>query len=425
MTKLPELVGIGLLVFLVACGGSVDSMDAATVQDAETIDETLSMERSLLGMERSPLSKALDLFDRSGRDSVVVEREVVKEVAVEAATQKAVARSGASSNGGAPLLQVAQRKVISTASVSLEVEVVRDAIEQVRIIAESVGGFVEHLDSGGGPVRQRASLTIRVPQEEFSATLERIEDLGSVQSTEQGSEDVSERFIDLKARLDSALREEKSLLALLSRANAVSEILAIERELGRIRADIERFQGQLNFLERRIALATITVSLALPDALFPEPPSARLRVEVTEVEDSARAAKELASSLDGAVDRVVTIVAKDTTRASLTARVYSADFQRMVEFLESAGEVSHKEVTEGPGDSGANPPKAPRPDAEIQAVFFNDRGDAGFAWIIGAVAALAGVALIAALSYGIGSRRRRASGEPVPAPVEVAPADNP
>ena len=88
--------------------------------------------------------------------------------------------------------------------------------------------------------------------------------VGKVQSKNLGSEDVSERFIDLQARLKSSLREEKSLLSLVGRTRTVSEVLAIERELTRVRSDIERFQGQLNFLERRIDLASITVSLSSP-----------------------------------------------------------------------------------------------------------------------------------------------------------------
>ena len=52
----------------------------------------------------------------------------------------------------------------------------------------------------------------------------------------------------------------------------MSEILTIERELSRIRSDIERAQGQLNFLERRVDLSTITVSLFPPDAEVAEPP---------------------------------------------------------------------------------------------------------------------------------------------------------
>ena len=92
--------------------------------------------------------------------------------------------------------------------------------------------------------------------------MEQIELVGKVQSNNLGSEDVSERSIDMQARLKSSLREEESLLSLLGRTSTVSEVLTIEWELTSVRLDIERFQGQLNFLERRIDLATITVSLA-------------------------------------------------------------------------------------------------------------------------------------------------------------------
>ena len=94
--------------------------------------------------------------------------------------------------------------------------------------------------------------------------MEQVELVGKVQSKNLGSEDVSERFIDLQTRLKGSLREEESLLSLLGRTSTVSEALTIERELTRVRSDIERFQGQLNFLERRIDLATITVSLSSP-----------------------------------------------------------------------------------------------------------------------------------------------------------------
>ncbi|MDP6550126.1 MAG: DUF4349 domain-containing protein [Dehalococcoidia bacterium] len=111
----------------------------------------------------------------------------------------------------------------------------------MRAIAENLGGFVEHLDSSGGPERQRASMTVRVPQDQFDPALVRIEALGEVQSRNEGAEDVSEQFIDLEARLKSSLREEQSLLSLLGRTGTVSEVLAIERELARVRAEVERF----------------------------------------------------------------------------------------------------------------------------------------------------------------------------------------
>ena len=411
MSKLTALAAVVILALLLACGGgesSGKSMEAGTVRDS-------------LGLDRSPVNQELDYFGDPGpagsagsagpaRREVIREVEVVKEVAVE----KEMSRAVPVSNGSASVLRIAERKVISTASVSVEVEDVQAAINDVRAIAEGVGGFVEHLTSAGGPARQNATVTIRVPQEDFSPALAHIEALGSVQSATQGSEDVSERFIDLKARLESALREEKSLLALLERANAVSEVLAIERELARVRSDIERFQGQLNFLERRIALATITVDLSLPDEFFPEPPSASLGVEVLNVGGSIEAARKFALSLDARVDRVSITVNDEWETSNLSMRVFPADLQRMIEFLESQGKVRNKRVTEG-GTLVAegSVTTRQRPDANIEVSFFENPGGGALALVLAIAAVLGVIALLVAVAFGFCrfGRRRRTSTE--------------
>ena len=71
-------------------------------------------------------------------------------------------------------LQLAQRRVISTASISIEVKEVQIASVEVRRIAENLGGFVEHLSSSGGPSSQQANITIRVPQDRFFTAAERL-----------------------------------------------------------------------------------------------------------------------------------------------------------------------------------------------------------------------------------------------------------
>jgi len=243
-----------------------------------------------------------------------MEAFVVKEVAVGSAATSSQA------------LETAQRKVISTALLTLEVEVVQAAINEVRAIAESFGGFVEHLTSSGDADRQQATVTIRVPQDQFFLGMERIEALGKVRNRNVGSEDVSEQFIDLEARLKSTLREEQSLLSLLERANTVTEVLTIERELSRVRSDIERFQGRLNFLERRVDLATITVSLVMPPPEFFKPPSASLSVEVAEVTASVDRVKSLVVTLNGVVDQVVLSLRDDRSKANISLRVFPSNF---------------------------------------------------------------------------------------------------
>ncbi len=351
----------------------------------------------------------------ANQDSVEKLETSVTSFAVGAPAPAATAAPRASGAQGAPgpqgaagddgqfsssALQRTQRKIISSASVSLEVEVVEEAIDGVRAIAEGVGGFIEQLSSFGEPGEEMANITLRVPQGDFELALERIEGLGRVRNRNLGSEDVSERFIDLEARLNSALREEVSLLSLLEKAGVVSEVLAIERELGRVRADIERYQGQLNFLERRVDLSTISVSLSPPRREPGELPSASMAVSVSDVGGTVEGVKGFAKSFKGRVERVFLSEKDGVQEARLTLLVFSDEFGQALDFLEAQGEVRNKEVFEGtiqPGET-AVPEEKPEVRIALSLVTADEPVN------VGLIAAIAGplgtIALIALLGGG-------------------------
>ena len=266
-----------------------------------------------------------------------------------------------------PQLETAGRKVIATASITIEVQDVGAAISRVRSAAEGLGGFVEQLSSSGGdPDKARATITIRVPEPEFFTALERLERLGKVTGRNVGSQDVSEQFIDLEARLKSARRQEESFLGLLARAQNVTEILTIERELARVRGEIERLQGQLNFLQRRVALATISVTLAAPTVEPTNPPSGSLAMGVSNVQGALAEVKGLVANLKGVVESSSISVSGGKEQAFITFRVFAADFDGAIAAIERKGEVVAKEVREGgPTPAGARP--AEKPDARVQA----------------------------------------------------------
>ena len=69
----------------------------------------------------------------------------------------------------------------------------------------------------------------------------------------------------------------------------------IIRELARVRIEMEQVQGQLNFLERRVDLATITVFLTLPQRDEAQSPSGSLSVETPDVGGSVNSIKALVS----------------------------------------------------------------------------------------------------------------------------------
>ena len=266
------------------------------------------------------------------------------------------------SSGSASPIDVArsgQRQVISQGSMSVEVPDVPSAAARVRAIAEGAGGYVEQLSSNSVGEFQESTMTVRVPQSEFFTVFEQIKALGKVRNENAGSEDVTARFIDLEARLKSAQREELSLLSLLDRAEKVSEVLIIERELARVRIELERVQGQLNFLERRVDLATITVFLTPPPTDNGQAPWGSFTVESPDVGGSVDVIKSAVAQVDGKIDRVFTSIQGGRERALMTVRVFSQDFSLLVAAVEDQGGLVSKEVQEGKaGDTGSEEPGA-------------------------------------------------------------------
>ena len=385
MAKLIVLIMAGMLLFLLACGGGTEEGESRETAAAIAVNSQSQF-------------AAVDEADMFGRAPAAT--------AAPAAISFAAAEGGIGRVAPGLALQTVQRRVISSATVSIKVRVVEGVVAQIRTIAEGMGGFVEQLSSFGAAERQQASMTIRVPQDQFFTALERIEALGEVQSKNLGSEDVSEQFIDLEARLKSSLREEESLLSLLGKSATVSEVLAIERELARVRSDIERVQGQLNFLERRVALATINVSLFPPQMPVAQPPSGFLSLEVEDVTVSLEEAKGKVVSLDGVVAQVFLFERDGKEGAELTLMVRTVDFDSVMRFLEAQGKVKTKEVREGPvqGELGGSPDQSSggadldeEPEARIELSLLEEDDSLNSALIVGIIVAIGAVVLLALL----------------------------
>ncbi len=161
-----------------------------------------------------------------------------------------------------------ERKIIQTASLSIEVEDFQSSSDSVIDIVERYNGFISDsrtyvTDTG----RKRGDITIRVPTDKFLAVIAEIEHVGDVKSKHTSGEDVTEEYIDLTARLNNFERQEERLLEILDIANTTKEVLEVEREIWRARGEIERLTGRIKYLENRVELATISVSLYEPEPI--------------------------------------------------------------------------------------------------------------------------------------------------------------
>ncbi len=136
--------------------------------------------------------------------------------------------------------------------------------DQIAEIADDLDGVVAESSTSIINEREFGSITIRVPRNSFSQAIILIEDLGDLQDKQTRTDDVTEEYVDLNARLVNLDRQEERLQEILDLANDVRDVLDVENQLERVRGEIERLTGRINFLGRSSAMSTISVSLVEP-----------------------------------------------------------------------------------------------------------------------------------------------------------------
>jgi len=153
--------------------------------------------------------------------------------------------------------------VIRSGWANVEVDSLARAISDVQRITAALGGYVGNtsITTGEDQVR-RASIELKIPVSRYEEAVSGLGPLGKVESVNSSAQDVGEEFTDLTARIANARRLESRLVVLLAeRTGKLQDALMVERELARVREEIERYEGRTRFLAARVALSTLVVNL--------------------------------------------------------------------------------------------------------------------------------------------------------------------
>ena len=177
----------------------------------------------------------------------------------------------------APPADSAATMIIRTGEATIEVKSVDSAMAQVRALASRVGGFVANESVAGGRGQPRfAMLELRIPAARFDQAIAGLSPFGRVESVNIHSQDVGEEYVDLVARLANSRRLESRLIDLLTtRTGRLQDVLAVERELARVREEIERVEGRARYLRTRVATSTLVVHLREPRPILGNDPGDR------------------------------------------------------------------------------------------------------------------------------------------------------
>src|SRR5256886_10366482 len=203
--------------------------------------------------------------------------------------------------GESPAPALANRKLIRNAIVELEILSFDNAVQKITAVANEEHGYIATTDSekqANGKLR--GQVVVKVLPENLDLFLQKIRTLGELKKQTLGTEDVTKAYFDTDARLKNAHVMEQRLIDMLkTKTGKVSDLLQVEKELGRVREEIEKMQGELKYWDSQVQFATVTISLAEKDmeepAAFLLKERAQLALYAPDVEKIYNDIKGLAS----------------------------------------------------------------------------------------------------------------------------------
>jgi len=225
------------------------------------------MSQGLTGSAERAASAPPPVIRNEGRVSGMMDMAQTKPAAEPAPPVRATV-------AGTAAAEVAPSMLIRTGAASIEVEKLDPAIIKVRQLATQLGGYVANSSISGGRDQVRsATLELKIPAARYDQAVGGLGDLGKVESVNTNVEDVGEEYVDITARVTNAKRLEERLVNLLAtRTGKLEDVLAVERELARVREEIERYEGRLRFLGARVATSTLTITVHEPAPILGNSP---------------------------------------------------------------------------------------------------------------------------------------------------------
>jgi hypothetical protein len=169
-----------------------------------------------------------------------------------------------------------ERKIIFNATLDIVVEEFDGVPARIRDLAAGHGGFISKSNIQADAGRSRSGTwTVRVPVVQYDAFVGAAGGLGTLEKSAEDSREVTAEFRELESRLRNKQREEERLLDhLKTEAGNLQQILVIEKELSRVRAEAEQLAGQLQLLRDLTSLSTVVVNVREIEEYVPaEPPT--------------------------------------------------------------------------------------------------------------------------------------------------------
>ncbi|PYJ96103.1 MAG: hypothetical protein DME68_09185 [Verrucomicrobia bacterium] len=280
----------------VAATNAPPSFGALGKSDSRRADEATTFATGSTAPQNVPVPAAKSSAQPEKKvPSAEIERMIVP------GSNESVAEGYATSPETATASTSVNRKLIRNAEVELEIASFDDAIQKITALANEERGYVATTSSekqANGKLK--GQVVVKVLPENLDRFLQKIRGLGELKNQTLGTEDVTKAYFDTESRLKNARVMEQRLIDMLKKkSDDINDLLQVEKELGRVREQIEQMQGELKYWDSQVQFATVTIQLSEKDmeepAAFLLKERAQLALYAPDVEKIYNDIKSLAS----------------------------------------------------------------------------------------------------------------------------------
>ena len=172
-------------------------------------------------------------------------------------------------DGAKPDLPDSSRQyIIRNAHLTLIITDIEEAAKAIQHKTAQLQGYVASLELYDLTRERRAGrISLRIPGDKFDAALAMLEEVGEIKNQSFSEQDVTLQYIDLEARIATMEAQEERLRELLDRAEKVEEVLEVEKELWRVRGNLESMIAEFQHLQQRVSYSSIEIYLEEKDPL--------------------------------------------------------------------------------------------------------------------------------------------------------------
>ena len=153
------------------------------------------------------------------------------------------------------------KKVIRDANIAIEVKNSDQDFKKISSWVTANGGYEFSRNVSSNGKYKNITVVYKVPPVKLDSFLDFLDGTGKIQSSNMNSNDITDQYYDIAARLDNLKKGREQLIEIQKKAVTIDQTLRVQSELNNITGEIESLQARINVWDKMVDESTVSLTV--------------------------------------------------------------------------------------------------------------------------------------------------------------------